>query len=215
VRTSINKKRNGTLASSHPRNKAIELLEGLANLRDDRAGFKRFKKRYPDILRAVDPWLVRHWAMNTEQEDYVPSRPDEELIHKYWLLPLRDTLRRLWRIEDTRTKEWGMIRISQDFFLQGERNLIQVPLASISDLLLTMKPLGPSEQRLHQFLKLASLTRICRNLECDNAPYFVAENGNQKYCSEPCAQGAQRKQKRKWYAKNGKQRRAARSARKT
>jgi hypothetical protein len=190
------------------------LLEGLANLPDGAAGFSWFKKGFPHVFSAVNPWLIRHWAMNTEQEDYNPSRSDEELMLKYWLLPLRETLRGLWRIQDARTKEWGMVRISQDFFLQGERSLIHVPLASPSDLLLTMKPPERTEQLLLQFLKVATLTRFCGNLEC-TAPYFVAAKRSLKYCSDLCAERAQREHKRTWWAENGQRWRAARVRHKT
>lgn len=202
-------KPSGALALPSLRESATKLLEGVANLPDGKAGFLWFKTTFPHVLETVNRWLVRHWAMNVEQEDYDPSRSDEELIQQYWLLPLRQTLRELWRAPDTRTKEWGMFRISQDFFLQGQRDLIHTPLANPSDLLGTLHPPDRTEQLLLQLVRVSELTRFCENPECD-APYFIAKKRNQKYCSELCVGFGQREHKQRWWAEHGKKWRASR-----
>jgi len=44
--------------------------------------------------------------------------------------------------------------------------------------------------------------RICANPEC-KAPYFVAKDLRQRFCSEICAQWGQREWKRQWWAAKG------------
>jgi len=68
---------------------------------------------------------------------------------------------------------------------------------------------------LYDFLYLDLVTcsserlRKCRRPDCE-APYFVTPHLKKQYCSDLCAQWAQRKWKRDWWRKNGKKRRAAR-----
>src|SRR5438128_4896253 len=96
------------------RDEAKNFLVGLANLRDDREGFAWFKKNYPHVLETVHPAQLRTQAMYSEGEAYEFELPDSELIQRYWLLPLRDSLRAIWRAPDARTKQWGVFRIWQD-----------------------------------------------------------------------------------------------------
>lgn len=46
----------------------------------------------------------------------------------------------------------------------------------------------------------------CGNPECEN-PHFLSGNKNRKFCSEPCAEWAQRKSKREWWNEHGSRRR--------
>jgi hypothetical protein len=192
-----------------------KFLEGLANLADTESGLRWFQTNFPYVLEDVreefGSWLVRHWATNVEGADYEPNRSDAELIRQYWLLPLRDTLRAIWRAKDARTKQWGIFRISQDFFRQGAKDLIQLPLANSSDSFLAqMRPPSRTEQLLLGFTSCAARTHYCSNPDC-STPYFIAGRRTQKYCSDLCAQPAQRKWKRDWWLKHGKPRRANQS----
>lgn len=153
ARTSNKENQNRDLGISK---EAKELLEGLANLPDGANGFGWFKAKFPYVIEQVNPWVVRHWAINTEQEDYIPGGPDEKLMLKYWLLPLRETLQEIWRAPDLRTKEWGTSKISERFFQQGKQGLVHAPLSSSSDELLTMKPINRAEQLLAQLPRVPS-----------------------------------------------------------
>jgi hypothetical protein len=50
--------------------------------------------------------------------------------------------------------------------------------------------------------------RKCPRSDCPN-PYFIAARLHQRYCSEPCAQWAQRQEKLAWWNRVGKKERAA------
>jgi len=125
---------------------------------------------------------------------------------------LRDTLRAIWRAPDERTKEWGLFRISQHFFLQGDPSLIKLPTANASDFMLCWKPPSRTERFLLELMRWADLLRFCCNPDCD-APYFIANKRSQKYCHTECSRPAQRKSKRKWWATTGRQRRSAKRKR--
>ncbi len=129
-----------------------------------------------------------------ESHPYFSHAADDEQKYRYWLLPLRASLRKIWRAPDTRTKQWGMFRISQDFFLQGKRGLIRSPLDNPWDDLLELKP-SATDDLLMEFLGWADLTRYCENPDC-TAPYFIAAKRSQKCCSSDCSQVAQREFKR-------------------
>lgn len=202
-------KRNHNLAPSSLRSEAVKLLEGLANLRDDAEGYRWLKSNFPYVIDGVSTAIVRHWAMNYEGPVYEPGRPDEELIRQYWVIPLRDSLRRVWRTPDYRTKEWGMFRISQDFFFQGVPDLVSTPLSNPSEFLFGLRPPEQTELLLLQLVKMAPLTKVCCNPECV-APYFIAPSRRYKFCSDVCAQFGQREHKRRWWSEHGEENRRAR-----
>jgi hypothetical protein len=194
------RKRN--LAPPSLRGEAVKLLEGLANLGDDDKSYDWLRNNFPYIFDSVSRWVVRHWATNSEGPYYEPGRPDEELMRQYWLLPLRGSLRNLWRAPDDWTKEWGMFRVSQEFFLQGVPHLIEVPLTNPSEFLAGLRPPGRTEQLLLQLVRMAHLTRYCGNPEC-TAPYFIAAKRSLKYCSDVCSRYGQRQHKLKWWNEHG------------
>src|SRR5437667_12034656 len=102
-----------TLALTISTHKAEQFLLELANLRDEDAA-PRFRRRYghlfdPELPHAV----IRYWAIQGEEEDVV-NLSDDQIFSRYWLLPLRDSVRRLW-ISDERTKRWGMFRILEKY----------------------------------------------------------------------------------------------------
>jgi hypothetical protein len=209
------KNRRSNLVSALLAKKAKELLEGVANLGDD--DLRWFQKKFPYVLEELPPRLVLMEVDSGDFEDsysYYAPVADIASKHKYWLLRLRDTLRAIWRVPDRQTKQWGMFRISQDFFLQGNRELLHVPLDNSADHVLSgLKPPTQTELLLLHFTKWADLTRYCDNPEC-SAPYFIARDPRQKYCSDGCAKPAQREYKQRWWAENGKTWRASRRSRK-
>jgi hypothetical protein len=166
------------------------------------------------VLEELTPRLVlkeTDYADSGESYPYYGPLSDEKSKIKYWLLPLRATLRAVWRAPDRRTKQWGMFRISQDFFLQGDRTLIHPPWDnSADDALAGFKLPSRTELLLLEFMKWADLTKYCDNPDC-NAPYFIASRRTQKYCSDVCSKPAQRENKRQWWAENGSRWRAARA----
>src|ERR1700691_4306966 len=169
--------RHRNLASTSLAEMAKELLERVANLGDN--DLVRFQKEFPYVLEELPPRLVLMEADYGDSEDsypYYAPAADINSKYKYWLLRLRDTLRAIWRAPDRRTKQWGMFRISQDFFLQGNRELLRVPLDNSADYALSgLKMPSRTELLLLQFTRWSDLTRYCDNPEC-SAPYFIARD---------------------------------------
>jgi hypothetical protein len=207
--------RHRNLASTSLAEMAKELLERVANLGDN--DLVRFQKEFPYVLEELPPRLVLMEADYGDSEDsypYYAPAADINSKYKYWLLRLRDTLRAIWRAPDRRTKQWGMFRISQDFFLQGNRELLRVPLDNSADYALSgLKMPSRTELLLLQFTRWSDLTRYCDNPEC-SAPYFIARDPRQKYCLVGCAKSAQREYKQRWWAENGRNWRASRLSKK-
>lgn len=64
---------------------------------------------------------------------------------------------------------------------------------------LVQEPIG---QALLEAIHAADLMRVCLNPECP-ARYFFADRRTQKFCSEKCAEYAQREYKRRWWNAHG------------
>jgi hypothetical protein len=197
-------KRGRLLAGSPSSGQAKDFLVTVANLRDDKDGLRRLRSRFPDVLDQVNRTMVATYSPKV----YRPGSPEhDEWARKSWLMPLRDTLRAIWQTPDPRAKEWGLFRISQDFFLQGHPDMIQRSTSNGTDFLLSWEPPTRTEQFLLELMKWADFLRYCANPDCA-APYFIAAKRDQKYCHTECARPTQRESKRRWWAKNGKQWRA-------
>ena len=188
--------------------KAKEFLLELANLRDEEAA-PRFKRRFGSLfLPEVSALLIRSWAIRVEEEDVVELSADEK-FWKYWLLPLRDSVRRLW-ISDERDKRWGTFRILEKYFLIGSSRFAEAPVRDDAEWFLPAN-LGPETTCEHIFNYMTGRTSRCQNGDC-HTPYFFAIRRSQKYCSDVCAIPAQREFKRKWWAENGPEWRQKRAA---
>jgi hypothetical protein len=188
-------------------NETISFLTTLANLSDNPKDISRFAERFPAARGfRVSPWLVRHWAMILEGEDYLPGRSDGVLLRLYWLMPLRETLRAVWRAPDRRSKLWGIMRISQDFFQYGDRSLVRIPLSNEGDYFLSLRSPSRFEEQILQFIDLTDWTGYCANPDCQH-PYYLSKR-KKKYCNRACAKPAQQAAKRKWFNTKGSRRRA-------
>jgi hypothetical protein len=192
--------------------KAKQFLEELANLRDEAASHAKFQQRFGQIYLSKAPHrsYLQNLAVNSEGDSYREDRTDSELLIEFWLLPLRDTLREIWKHPDIRVKEWGIFKIREVFFLQGDARLLHRPIGEYSDYALELRPPGECEQILLQFLRWADLIHYCASRDCPS-PYFIAKRHSQKYCSEQCSQLAQREIKRKWWGEHGNQWRSAKT----
>jgi hypothetical protein len=191
---------------------ATRFLVELANLSDEGKALNRFKRRFRGILEnSVPKGLVRHWWINTAGDEYDPERSEEVLEATLWLLPLRNTLQRIWRAPDSRTKDWGVFMVCRHFFGQGDGSLLtDPPLADTGDGFLRLRPPSLCEQAFLHLPKIADLMKYCANPECP-APYFIAARRSQKYCSAVCSEPALRESKRRWWVEYGEDRRSKRS----
>jgi len=191
---------------SHKKAKAF--LKELANFRDEHCAFRRLQLHFGRIfLPEVPLSLVREWAIRVEEEDVVELSQDE-ILRKYWLIPLRNAVRVLWTATDLRTKQWGIFRILEKFFAIGDRSLAVGPVRDDIEWVLG-STLGPVTDCERIFERLSGRTSVCHNSACP-APYFFAVRASQKYCSDACAAPAQREFKKKWWAKHGAHWRATR-----
>ena len=197
--------------------RAREFLYRLANLLEDQKAVLGFKTRFGDLFLSEVPWaVVRHWALNIEAEDLAdggrPEWSEDDLLQRYWLLPLRDAIRAIWDAPDLLVKQWGVFTTLANYFTFGDRSLfvgpVEGPLEWSS---YSTGPPGPCGRILLHLLKNADLTRHCGYPECP-APYFFAARRSQKYCSKDCSKPAQRESERRWWNKNGAAWRRARLA---
>ena len=203
--------------------RAREFLYQLANLREDQKDALRFKTRFGGLFLSEVPWeVVRHWAVNIEAENFAdevenlatnrPEWSEDDLLQRYWLLPLRDAIRTIWEAPDLLVKQWGVFTILANYFTFGYRSLFVGPVRGPLELSTYITgPPGPCGRILLHLVKSADLIRRCGNPECP-APYFFAARRSQKYCSAECSQPAQRESERKWWNKNGPTWRRARLA---
>ena len=191
---------------------AREFLQELANLLDDPGALSRFEAHYHEFYmceRVVT--LARHWAMNIEEDGYDPARGDAAMVREHWLIPLRNHLRGIWRSSSLDGKQFGLFKMREDFFLQGESGLMHAPMGRSSDFFVTtLLPPTDCEKCIMKLIGWAHLTHICANGECI-APYYVAKRRSQKYCGEKCGQPSQAQYKRQWWAAHGNEWRAKRN----
>jgi hypothetical protein len=205
----MNSSKNQSSQTLAAPNRERRLLTELANLRDDHRSIERFQKRWRYLLEPELPMAaVRQWAIRGEEEDVVYLTEDE-ILWKYWLLPLRAFVRHLWG-SDARTKQAGFSKILEKFFGISFQDPEVGPWTS--DRYWRQGGSLPPESKCERIFKhLAELTSVCLNAECP-APYFFPSRRGQKYCSEVCAGPAQRLFKKTWWRKHGKDWRAKRRA---
>lgn len=186
-------------------------------------GVTRLIKRFPDIFVKLD-------VMFADSDAKVGLRGKDELLRSAW--GIRETLRAAWDAPDARQRDFYIFRLRELYDLQWRHFQIEqvVPammrLASQTDpnaeILIGLettiagfaergrfwgylvKPppqLTPFEQVMVHFQRIGENARHCPNPECP-APYFFARRRQQRYCSEVCAEPAQREAKRRWWNAN-------------
>jgi hypothetical protein len=211
MRNSIANLANNALA--RPSTSSLKrFLDELVNLPDEAAAARRFVLRFGDrFLTDVPQNVVTQWKLRIYEED-ASDLSNEDFLWKEWLPSLRDAVRVLWKSSDYRSKQFGVIRILEDYFAIGGSRLSPGPVwGSMEWFFHSLGPATPVELALMRLLNVAHLTRFCANQEC-KTPYFWAGTASQRYCSELCAKPAQREYKRKWWTEHGNQWRRSRRA---
>jgi hypothetical protein len=189
---------------------AKDFLCSLANLQDSKSACEWLQRKFPDVMEAVSRNVLVLYRPK-EPKALMPGSPEHtEINRRNWLIPLRSRLRAIWRAPDVATKEWGLFRISQDFFRRGDPAILgsENELAYRDDFLFIWEPPTRTERFLLALTKWAELLTYCRNPDCP-APYFIASRRGQDYCSRECGKVGQRESKRRWWRKNGRRVRAA------
>ncbi len=175
-------------------------LKELANLADSGASVERFlahfKKILPNWARAVGRSVT---IKNRAAEGFDVNAPVPHALYTF-----RETLRRIWREPDARTREFCIQRLWHRELIARDGRLLEPWATGIQ-----VPAPTPFEQCLLFLARWADRTRYCGNLDCP-APYFFAHRRVQKYCSEKCAGGAEKELKRRWWKEHGEQWRAER-----
>jgi hypothetical protein len=201
--------------ASIPDRRAKKFLEELASMSDERLhdsehkAVDAFEERYGDII----PYK---WLFSTSRKSIEEAAPGSllRLIDPRNLIystpSLRDALRAIWIAPDKRTKEWGVFRLIESAVISDTNptpHSASTTFQIVDGHVLPLPPPTSLEYCLRYLLRNGNRAVVCANAECP-AQYFFAGRRSQKYCSEECAQPAQRKFKREWWAKNGEKWRA-------
>jgi hypothetical protein len=125
------------------------------------------------------------WLQKAEE---LSSQEKRELVHRE-LLRMRDKLREVWIIPDPRQKEWRL------FVLRVEFNQITSP--TVEQML--ERPQSGLDYAIGHLAKIPHRAKFCANPEGCQTPYFIPPKGSQKYCSDTCAEPAQRDYKKIWW----------------
>lgn len=168
-------------------------IEDFANCLPDINSVKRFTKRHGPLWGAdqalpgsfafmLSQWIAdrRNYRMVWDRllgleiaEDNLPALPKDLL----WLRDAQDP--------------WKKVQTSGTF------EITKLGLAYVADTLyaaLTLKMLAVS---------VDGKLRRCAKPGCDQQTYFIAQHGKQNYCSDICAEWAQKKWKTEWWAVKG------------
>ena len=190
---SSNKSVIRTLAHIAP-DRAEKFLTFLANLPDEIASVKKYARGFSDLSpkRAIEDWAAFASKPEWEQRNESP----------YWPLPkelgqLRETLRRMWKEPDVRTRDWMAYNLRYYELVRVDFALVNPEVTGKQ-----LPPPTPFERCLLHLGKCADRARYCANPSCV-APYFFARRRNQRYCSDACAAPAQREYKRRWWDEHG------------
>jgi hypothetical protein len=199
------------------------LLTECANLSEDAGAMVRFKQILERKLTVQFADLFPEVNLNEERYETVEALAHSEAsaipegaINKDFFGPLRNGLRRIWEAPNPRHKELLLLGLRD--YVNGlrkplhERAFRLIPVAFWGTPQDPQEP-TPLEQGLIYLFKSVDKVRCCPTLECP-ARYFFAERRNQRYCSEQCAQIAEREQKREWWDAHGKKDRRDRRAEK-
>lgn len=165
---------------------ARKWLTEIVNVRvDDPAAEESCLKRYGSV---IPPFQVAN-PQNLNQRDLKRMR----------LLTVVAGLRDVWEIQDDRSKEFAIFDLRRR--IAGTRDPSQAWQQPLK-----VPPPTPFDEAIVYLQKNWHLALICQNPDCQ-ALYFFANRRTQKYCSKDCAEFGQRAAKRKWWEKEGCERR--------
>jgi hypothetical protein len=191
---------------------AERFLTDLANpVRHEPKAGQRFLARYGHILRdQISIGTLTQVYINVEGEPADVS--EDELLRTYWLLPVRDAVRLVWKEPDLKRKQHGVYKIlgcmEHDIWATSIWPILHFEEIFASS---TAAP-DLLEQALLFLTESADRARYCANPDCRVLPYFFAARRSQKYCSETCSKPAQQLAKRNWWREHGPEWRKARAA---
>jgi hypothetical protein len=199
------------------------LLTECVNLRDQSEDTMRhfkhclegkLKSEFADLF----PEVTLHQETCKTLEDLKQAEPNASphgSVNQELFDLLRNWLRRTWEDPNPERRKQ---RVSS---LREYINALRKPLPERIHRLIPVMFFGeprdpeeptPLEQALLYLLNSVDKLRCCPNIECP-ARYFLAARRNHRYCSEHCAQMAEREQKREWWNTHRKKNRRGRRGR--
>ena len=197
-----------TLARKVPAPRLRNFLTELANFSGDQEGATRLSRRYANLLpppRHLRAQLRQSAPLLREHHPEVSLEQEDEVVLRGWLIPLRNWVQTIWRAPDLRTKRFYLYRLlsAEMYTTEGKGLEITNLMFVAGPVTVEFEPPSAFEQALEYLLGSIHRTRHCANPECRHQPYFFAQRRTQKYCSEACAEPAQRRAKRAWWLKHG------------
>lgn len=185
--------------------------------------FRQYEEFFPtkdvDIEVAI-PWFGRRWTTREGLRQEVP-----QIYYRAVISELRGGLRAVWKSEDDETAELRLFNVQlvvhrvMDIRDDVDKDLQPSPAD------------GPIHQAIQWVRRNLLMLRVCPNFESRTTttatgsqqaakkvkaeqcrtPFFVADKSQRRFCSEGCAEVAQRKHKLRWWNKTRKaQKRATR-----
>jgi hypothetical protein len=145
-----------------------------------------------DVERGVAENLAAHPEFATDL-DKQPSAEEQMRLRQRNLIMLRDWLREAWTIADPRRKEWKVFELRQKFH--------QITVGS-AEQWSEPPPASGMDYALRYLWRIADKARRCANPDCSIEPYFLVDRRGRRFCSDVCAQPAQREYKQHWWAEH-------------
>ena len=191
------RKRSGRAGAESERT-LKQFLQDIVNAPEDRIDYvlKRYSGYFPSktktermaASRLFDPALL-----TPEKLQPIKQREARQAVEE-----LREGLRCIWGADDRYTAQWRLFNLqdgqhrSADPEKYGPGEELQPP---------------PADRLVHQALaclrRNLHMLRTCKNPTCQTHPFFIAEKGRQRYCSDVCSPVGQQKAKTRWWKEKG------------
>jgi hypothetical protein len=207
-------KRGQSLASINSK-RLEQFLTGLTNLQMDQAAIRGFMKRFNDFDLSNERMLALQLFTRAD-EVYVTDM--EDLVERLVIPYVRSFFRAVWLEPSPRTRLWAYVVFLSDLARKDYPHSRGEYLSLKDGMFMWLgehsrraslppaPPPLPIELAFIHLLSYHHRARYCPNSECP-APYFLTSRHTQKYCSEVCAQNAEKDSKRRWWAQHGSARR--------
>lgn len=201
-----------TLAAPNSRNLEHFLVE-LLNLRDELSEIERFVKRFADY-GVSDERIARAIFHLPDDAPFpyerVAAVPTEVFLKEYQtaqqqrVVPyLRNIFRATWIEPDAKVRQWAWAILRTDLArVSYPGPYLKIVNESGRTRLPQPPPHLPLETAFEFLLKHHNRARHCFYADCPT-PYFFAKRHTQRYCSEKCAQSAEKETKRRWWSEHG------------
>ncbi|MBZ5513637.1 MAG: hypothetical protein LAN62_02100 [Acidobacteriia bacterium] len=159
------------------------LIVDLANVKDDEANWNKFLETYGKHF----------YSARSNALDYSE-------ITKF-----RNCLRGIFQARELRTKEWLFHTFQSKAYELGHPG---VPILTWDDFLhrtqggIRLPPRSYLERVASELGRKLFHLRCCPNPQC-KSPYFIADHGNQKFCSQGCAKPFRLEANRRSWKRHG------------